>query len=89
MSGIVAWNVGGAGFEVREFGRPAESGRDIGVVIDGQVRSFYITEAVRNLLGAQGKTYYHDWSGTTHHAPWALMPWTTIRRNDNDTGLHL
>jgi len=81
--------VEGAGFEVREFGRATESGRDVGVVIDEHPRSFYTTEAVRNLFGQQGKTYYHDWSGTAHHAPWALMPWTTIRRNDDDTGLHL
>jgi hypothetical protein len=81
--------VEGAGFEVREFGRATEGGRDVGVVIDGQPRPFYTSEAVRTLLGPRGKAYYHGWSGTAHHAPWALMPWTTIRRADNDAGLHL
>lgn len=81
--------VEGAGYEVRGFGRAVDGGRDVAVVIDGQPRPFYSAEAVRILLGQQGKTFYHGWSGTAHHAPWALMPWTTIHHVDNDTGLHL
>jgi len=81
--------VEGADFEVREFGRAAESGRDVGVVIDGHPRPFHTTEAVRTLLGPQGKTYYHSWSGAAHHAPWALIPWTRMHLADNDAGLHL
>lgn len=81
--------VEGAGFRTREYGRATDGIRDIAVIINGDPRPFYPSEAVRALLGPQGKTYYHSWSGTAHHAPWALTPWTTIRLADNDTGLSL
>lgn len=81
--------VEGAGFQTREYGRATDGVRDVAVIVNGEPRPFYPSEAVRTLLGVQGKTYYHGWSGTAHHAPWALTPWTTIRYADNDMGLSL
>lgn len=78
-----------AGFEVRECGRDTEFGKDLAVAIGGQPRPFYAAEAVRDLLGAQGVTYYRGWSGTAHHAPWAVVPWTSIRLAHNEAGLNL
>lgn len=77
--------VEGAGFEVREYGRQAE----LGVVTGGQPRGFYPSQAVVGLLGERGKVLYHGWSGSSHHAPWALMPWTSMRVAEDDAGLHL
>lgn len=81
--------VEGAGFRVRETGRPTDGVRDIAVIVNESPRPFYTSETVRALLGQQGKAYYHGWSGTAHHAPWALTPWTSFRRADDDMGLSL
>lgn len=70
---------------MRSYGRQA----DLGVVIGGQVRGFYHSQAVTDLLGERGKKLYHGWSGTAHHAPWALAPWTSMQSAEDNAGIHL
>lgn len=81
--------VEGAGFQTRRYGRATDGVQDIALIVNGDPRPFYASEPVRTLLGPRGKTYYHGWSGTAHHAPWALTPWTRICIADNDTGWSL
>ncbi|UUV32354.1 hypothetical protein NQK81_02550 [Amycolatopsis roodepoortensis] len=74
-----------AGFEVQEFGRY----NDLGVVLDGQVKTFYTASAISKSLGEPGRRLYRWWSGIAHHASWAVSPWRTLSLRDDSTGMYL
>lgn len=73
-----------AGFEVHEHGR-----NNLGVVLDGQVKTFYTAGAISSSLGEPGRRLYRWWSGIAHHAFWAVSPWRTLRLRDDNTGMYL
>lgn len=74
-----------AGFEVREFGRH----KDLGVVVNGEVKTFYISGAIFAGLGDHGRRLYRSWSGLAHHVSWAVSPWTTLDLRDDNSGMYL
>ncbi|MEV4049641.1 hypothetical protein AB0J55_00505 [Amycolatopsis sp. NPDC049688] len=74
-----------AGFEVRERGR----NNDLGVVLDGVVKTFRTSSAISSSLGDPGRRLYRWWSGIAHHASWAVSPWTALRLRDDTTGMYL
>ncbi|WP_410659500.1 hypothetical protein [Amycolatopsis sp. lyj-112] len=74
-----------AGFEVRGFGRY----NDLGVVLDGQVKTFYTASAISKSLGDPGRRLYRWWSGIAHHVSWAVSSWKTLRLHDDTAGADL
>ncbi|WP_433268992.1 hypothetical protein ACQPZF_05710 [Actinosynnema sp. CS-041913] len=67
--------------------RVRNSGRRLGIEIEGKARYYSHQAAIDELAPKAGRVLYHEWSGLAHHVAWAFADWGRLRVDDTKPAL--